>query len=743
MEQKLLTLLSIVSIVLHDGSYADFPFNNPSLPWDQRVDDLVGRLTLDEIKLQMSKGGAGPIAGPAPAIPRLGIGPYSWNTECLRGDVSSGNATAFPQAIGLAASFSPDLIYRVAEATSIEVRAKYNDYNRRKIYGDHKGVSCFSPVINIVRDPRWGRTQETYGEDPYLSGVLASHFVKGLQGNNTRYIRANAGCKHFDVHGGPENIPVSRFSFNAQVSDRDWRTTFLPQFKACVKAGTYNLMCSYNRINGVPSCANKKLLTDILRNEWNFTGYIISDQEAIENIIKTHHYFNNSVDTVAACVNAGCNLELSSNEVDPVYFAMEEAIQQGKLTEDMVRSRVKPLFYTRMRLGEFDPPSMNPYTKLDLSVVQSKAHQALALEAALKSFVLLKNDGQFLPRKSFNSVAVVGPMANNIQQLFGDYSPDVNPALTKTPLQAFQQVTPNLQYGAGCQDNRCKQYSSTEIQQAVKGVEEVYVFLGTGQEIESEGNDRPNLELPGMQKQLLLDTIYYANGTPVVVVLFNAGPLNISFIDKITQVPAIIACFFPAQATGDALIDILLNRNGAVPSARLPITWPMTIDQVPPITNYTMVGRTYRYFNGVPLYPFGYGLSYTRFDYSNLKIPTSIMAGMDLTGSVDISNIGGMAAEEVYQIYIRWMQPSVTVPHIQLADFNRVAIGVGQTVTVNFTVKAESMAVWIDANRGWVIEQGYMSLYAGGIQPFQKGANGYQELVATFLIKQSRFIGKY
>ncbi|KAK6170691.1 hypothetical protein SNE40_019019 [Patella caerulea] len=691
----------------------------------------------------MSKGGAGPIAGPAPAIPRLGIGPYSWNTECLRGDVSSGNATAFPQAIGLAASFSPDLIYRVAEATSIEVRAKYNDYNRRKIYGDHKGVSCFSPVINIVRDPRWGRTQETYGEDPYLSGVLASHFVKGLQGNNTRYIRANAGCKHFDVHGGPENIPVSRFSFNAQVSDRDWRTTFLPQFKACVKAGTYNLMCSYNRINGVPSCANKKLLTDILRNEWNFTGYIISDQEAIENIIKTHHYFNNSVDTVAACVNAGCNLELSSNEVDPVYFAMEEAIQQGKLTEDMVRSRVKPLFYTRMRLGEFDPPSMNPYTKLDLSVVQSKAHQALALEAALKSFVLLKNDGQFLPRKSFNSVAVVGPMANNIQQLFGDYSPDVNPALTKTPLQAFQQVTPNLQYGAGCQDNRCKQYSSTEIQQAVKGVEEVYVFLGTGQEIESEGNDRPNLELPGMQKQLLLDTIYYANGTPVVVVLFNAGPLNISFIDKITQVPAIIACFFPAQATGDALIDILLNRNGAVPSARLPITWPMTIDQVPPITNYTMVGRTYRYFNGVPLYPFGYGLSYTRFDYSNLKIPTSIMAGMDLTGSVDISNIGGMAAEEVYQIYIRWMQPSVTVPHIQLADFNRVAIGVGQTVTVNFTVKAESMAVWIDANRGWVIEQGYMSLYAGGIQPFQKGANGYQELVATFLIKQSRFIGKY
>ncbi|XP_050394883.1 uncharacterized protein LOC126812504 [Patella vulgata] len=739
MEIRIVACFVICAFIM--VTYADFPFNNPSLPWDQRVDDLVGRLTLDEIKLQMSKGGSGPHASPAPAIRHLGIGPYSWDTECLRGDAVAGNATSFPQAIGLAASFSPDLIYRVAEATSIEVRAKYNDYNRRKIYGDHKGVSCFSPVINIVRDPRWGRIQETYGEDPYLSGVLASYFVKGLQGNNTRYIRANAGCKHFDVHGGPENIPVSRFSFNAQVSERDWRTTFLPQFKACVDAGTYSLMCSFNRINGVPACANKKLLTDILRNEWNFTGYVISDQEAVENIITYHHYLNNSIDTAALCINAGLNLELSTNEVKPVYFAMEEAIQQGKLTEDMVRSRVKPLFYTRMRLGEFDPPSMNPYTKLDLSVVQSKAHQALALEAAIKSFVLLKNDEQFLPRKYLNSVAVVGPMANNIKQQFGDYSPDINPTVTTTPLQAFQNVASNVKYAAGCQDNTCTQYSSLQIQQAIKGVDGVYVCLGTGQEIESEGNDRSDLELPGHQLDLLLDVVKFANGKPVVLVLFNAGPLNISMIDTMTQVPAIIACFFPAQATGDALIDILLNRNGAVPSARLPVTWPMTMDQVPPITNYTMVGRTYRYSNGVPLYPFGYGLSYTRFSYSNLKIPTSIMAGMDLTGSVDISNIGGMAAEEVYQIYIVWAKAAVPVPRSQLADFNRVELGVDQTVTVKFRVKVETMAVWIDS-KGWKVESGPMKLYVGGQQPNQKKSTGSNILSSTFNIKHSIFTRK-
>ncbi|XP_046554126.1 probable beta-D-xylosidase 7, partial [Haliotis rubra] len=348
----------LVLVYVLTACHGDFPFRNTSLSWDERVEDLVGRLTVEEIMYQMTKGGTSPGNGPTPPIARLGIGPYSWNTECLRGDVEAGNATSFPQSLGLAAAWDPEVVFKVAEATSEEVRGKYNDFVKNKQYGTHKGISCFSPVINIMRDPRWGRNEETYGEDPYLTGQYAAHFVWGLQGDHPRYVRANAGCKHFDVYAGPEDIPVSRMSFNAN-------------------------------------------------------GYVVSDQGAIENIIGSHHYFNNTVDTVAACVNAGCNLELTSR-ADAVYLSMNrevfvlqrgkclfsvDAIKQGKLTEELVRERVKKLFYTRMRLGEFDPPSMNPYSTYDLSYVETKAHRDLAVWAATRTFVLLKNDGNFLPLK--------------------------------------------------------------------------------------------------------------------------------------------------------------------------------------------------------------------------------------------------------------------------------------------------------------------------------------------------------
>lgn len=275
----------------------DFPFRDPTLPWEERLDDLMARLTLKEMVLQMARGGA-KNNGPAPPIDRLGIGPYNWNTECLRGDVEAyGWATSYPQALGLAASFSPELIYQVANATATEVRAKHNIFASLGDYRDHTGLSCFSPVLNIMRHPLWGRNQETYGEDPFLTSELAVAFVMGLQGNHPRYIKASAGCKHFDVHGGPENIPTSRLNFDAKVEERDWRMTFLPQFEACARAGTFSFMCSYNRINGVPACANKKLLTDILRGEWGFQGYVVSDEGAVELIMVGHHFTHNFLDT--------------------------------------------------------------------------------------------------------------------------------------------------------------------------------------------------------------------------------------------------------------------------------------------------------------------------------------------------------------------------------------------------------------------------------------------------------------
>ncbi|XP_067674830.1 uncharacterized protein [Haliotis asinina] len=735
-------LPSILCVALTRG-LADFPFRNTSLSWSARVDDLVSRLTIDEIQRQMARGGAD--TDGTPPIPRLGIKPYSWNTECLRGDVRAGNATGFPQALGLAASFSPSLIYQIAEATSVEVRAKYNYYKSQGLSQNHMGVSCFSPVINIVRDPRWGRNQETYGEDPYQSGVLATSFVRGLQGNDARYVRANAGCKHFAAYDGPDNIPSSRFQFDAMVSERDLRTTFLPAFRACVKAGTYSFMCSYNSLNGVPACASKQLLTDILRSEWGFTGYVVSDEGAVGNVKSGHHYANTSVDIVADCVNAGCNLELSAHENNLKYYYMAEAIQQGKLTEETVRESVKPLFYTRMRLGEFDPPEMNPYSKLDLSVIENEAHQILAIEAAMKTFVLLKNMDNILPlkRDTFDKIAVVGPMANDTTQLFGDYAPATPSIFIRTVLQGLGKLAKSVNYAAGCDDNFCKHYDDVSVKKAVAMTEVIFVCLGTGQLIESESNDRYDINLPGDQLQLLQDVAANRNGTPVVLLLFNAGALNMTWADQSADIAAIMECFFPAQATGEALRRVMINEGpGSNPAGRMPATWPASEDQIFNITDYSMEGKTYRYFKGDPLYPYGYGLSYTQFSYVFLENPITITAGQDLHGMATVFNTGNIDGDEVIQVYIQWMNATQPTPKLQLAWFDRVTIPANREMNVNFTVSAESMAVWV-GNAGWTIEEGQMMLYVGGQQPNQKRQTSSNVFHANFKIVGSKFLGLY
>nr|XP_011418650.2 xylan 1,4-beta-xylosidase [Crassostrea gigas] len=742
-EMKSTTYISflVLAFLVPEGflHVQDYPFRNTSLPWDARVKDLVDRLTIEEIVVQMSRGGSGPRASPAPAVPRLGVGPFSWNTECLRGDVYAGNATSFPQALGLAATFSTEVICDVASATSIEVRAKFNDYQRRKIYGDHKGISCFSPVINIMRHPLWGRNQETYGEDPFLSGELAAIFVKCLQGDDPTYIRANAGCKHFDVHGGPENIPVSRFSFDAKVSEKDWRLTFLPAFKRCVQAGSYSLMCSFNRINGVPACGNKRLLTDILRTELGFTGYVVSDQEAIENIMTYHHYTNNSVDTAALCVKAGCNLELSTNEVKPTYFYIIDALKAGKLDKKDLVKTVSPLFYTRMRLGEFDPPDHNPYNFIDLSVIQSEEHRAISLNAAMKSFVLLKNKGGFLPiSKPFNTISVLGPMADNKYQQIGSYAPDVMPSYTSTPLQGLSKLSKGVQYAAGCNDNACSKYNRTEIQRAVNSSEIIFVCLGTGPMIENEDHDRASMELPGQQAQLLRDAITFsAKGVPIVLLLFNGGPVNITWADRSDRVVSIMECFFPAQETGEAVLRVVTNTgNSSNPAGRLPYTWPKYQDQIPSMVNYSMEGRTYRYFHGDPLYPFGYGLSYSTFNFTNAWMNPIISQGQDLTVRVEVHNEGPTDGDEVIQVYLKWLDTNETMPIHQLVGFERVSLRAKETLSWLITVRAENMAVW-NESRGFYIEPGRYRLYIGGQQPAQS-----KTLPSNVLVREFKIIPK-
>ncbi|XP_077989175.1 uncharacterized protein LOC144443528 [Glandiceps talaboti] len=710
-------LVTSALLLLVASSNGDYPFRNTSLSWNERVQDLVGRLTLDEMILQMARGGV-LTNGPAPPIDRLGIGPYSWNTECLRGDAKTGFATSFPQSIGLSASFDTDLIHQVSRAVAYEVRAKYNNYTKHKVYGDHKGLSCFSPVINIARHPLWGRNQETYGEDPYLTGSLAASYVIGLQGTHPRYIITNAGCKHFDVHGGPENIPTSRFSFDAKVSERDWRMTFLPAFHECVKAGTYSLMCSYNRINGVPACANKKLLIDILREEWKFIGYVISDESAVERIFEDHHYTKDMLETAIAAVNSGLNLELSHNLRNNTFMQISKAVQQGKIMESTVRERVAPLFYTRMRLGEFDPDEMNPYTKLNLSVVESPEHRELAINAAGKTFVLLKNTGNTLPiTGKIDSLAVVGPFADSPSVIYGTYAPDIS-NFTQTPRQGLSQLAPkSTKYASGCLTPSCSLYDAEAVEAAVKDTDLVVVCLGTGANIESESHDRSNLTLPGQQQRLLQDTVKFAKGKPVILLLFNAGPLDVSWAVNNDAVSAIVECFFPAQATGTALYRLFVNMEGSNPAGRLPMTWPKSMDQVPPMVDYSMEGRTYRYFKGEPLFPFGYGLSYTKFKYSDVKVtPSSVKPCNSVTVSVSVQNIGSLSGDEVIQLYISWNDASIPVPQQQLVGFNRTEMQPNQSISVSFTIVPHVMAVYTTQ---WVIEPGIYTVYVGGQQPNQ------------------------
>lgn len=706
-------------ILLVKECKADFPFRNVSLPIETRVEDLVSRLEMSELLVQMSRGGGGGDGSPVPAIPRLGIGTYSWGTECIHGDMA-GNSTSFPLSIGLAATFNPALMRTVAGAISTEVRARNNDYVKRGIYSGHTGLNCFSPVINIMRHPLWGRNQETYGEDPYLSGVLAKEFVTGLIGNDSRYYRANAVCKHFDAYGGPEDLPQSRLSFNAQVPEQDLFMTYLPQFKQCVESGALGVMCSYNSVNGIPACANKMLLTDVLRKQWNFTGFVISDSGAVEFLIVNHRYIQNIEEAAVACVEAGLNLELHAGSYARGAFDwLKYAVADGKLSKELVIERVKPLFYTRMKLGEFDPPGMNPYNSLDLSVIQSIPHRELSTLAAMQSFVLLKNDGVLPIKQVFRNVAIVGPFADNPVQQMGDYGPDVDLKYTSTVSSGLAGLGQNVVNVSGCKDTWCVDYDQKAVISAVQEADLVVVSLGTGPAVERENFDRESMLLPGYQPQLLKDVMLYARGR-VILLLFSAGPLDIRMAQG-PAVSAILQCFFPAQATGVALYNVLTNSHpDANPAGRLPFTWYASDEQVPSMTDYSMANRTYRYFNGEPMYPFGYGLSYTKFQYSDLEIsPLKVKAGENVTVRFVLTNVGSEAGEEVTQVYISWLNATVVTPKYQLVHFNRTMFYKGWTVNARVDIASEQMAVYVDG-KGFVIEPGEIVVYVGGQLPNQK-----------------------
>ena len=843
----------LVSCVLFPCRGQMLPFRNPDLPLEQRVADLVERMTLDEKTRQMLYN--------APGIERLNVPVYNWWNEALHGVARAGKATVFPQAIGLAATWDTDLMYRVAEVISDEARAKYFGSLRKGWTGIYEGLTFWSPNINIFRDPRWGRGMETYGEDPYLTGRLAVEFVRGMQGNDPRYFKTIATPKHFAVHSGPEPL---RHVFDAVVDDRDLLETYLPAFRATVlEAHAQSVMCAYNRFQGDPCCGSNELIQKILRERWGFDGYVVSDCWAIMDFYNTHKTSPNAPAAAASALIAGTDLNCGVS-----YDSLAAAVRLGLVPEHQVDSAVTRLFRARFKLGMFDPPESVPYSSIREGVNDSKEHRRIALEAARKSIVLLKNENGILPlRPNLRTVAVIGPNADDVEVLLGNYNG--TPVEPVTPLEGIRQRlgrSTKVLYARGCDvaegmttlklvpasalfsetnsgrgpglkgeyfnnselrgtpfetridraidfqwweeapvggmkadsfsvrwkgmlvapvsgryslggsmigrfrlfldDSLLVEFSDRHVVRAEwKDVElkagdarrisveyrdrrpdatvqllwsvpepdlknaaldaarksdAVILVMGLSPRLEGEempvqvpgfrGGDRTSLDLPSSQEELIKEVA--ALGKPLVLVLLNGSAVSVNW--AAAHVPAIVEAWYPGQAAGTAIAEVLFGDYS--PSGRLPVTFYQSVDQLPAFEDYRMAGRTYKYFNGSPLFPFGFGLSYTRFAYSNLKLPASIRSGENAVVSVDVRNSGKMAGEEVVQLYVSDLDASAPVPIRSLAGFRRILLKPGEKKKVSFTIEPRMLSL-IDQSSRRVVEPGKFEISIGGKQP--------------------------
>jgi beta-glucosidase len=692
------------------------PFWNPDLPVPARVEDLVARLTLEEKAAQMLH--------EAPAISRLGIPAYNWWNEGLHGVARAGIATVFPQAIALAAMWNTPRLHEVAVAISDEARAKHHEYLRKDDHGMYKGLTIWSPNINIFRDPRWGRGHETYGECPYLTARLGVAFCRGLQGDDPKYLKTVATAKHFAVHSGPEGL---RHSFDAQVSEKDLRETYLPAFEACVveaKAGS--IMSAYNRTNGEPCSGSKTLLGRILRDEWGFDGFVVSDCWAIRDIHEGHKVTATFEESSAMAVKAGCDLNCGC-----AYSHLPAAVAQGLVSEGEIDICLRRLFTARMRLGMFDPPERVPFASIPYEVNDCDQHRALARATARESMVLLKNANGLLPlRKDLRSIAVIGPNAHDAQILCANYFGI--PSRSVTPLDGIRAAVSaqtKVWYTDGCKllgtntDGLGRSGNLSEAISMAERADVVVLCLGLSAEIEGEQGDASNseaagdkvdLRLTGLQPVLLEQIV--ALGKPTVLVVLSGSALDLSWAQD--RVGAIVQAWYPGEEGGSALADILFGD--ASPGGRLPITFPRRVADLPDIKNYSMQGRTYRYLDKAPLYPFGYGLSYTRFAYSELAASkVRVPAGQSLQIFVTVQNVGDRAGDEVVQLYLKDLEVSCVVPHHSLRGWERVHLAPGGSRTISFELHPRDMAL-IDERGRRMLEPGRFRAYVGGSQPDER-----------------------
>lgn len=815
---------------------------------------LISQMTLEEKVSQMGY--------QSPAIERLNIPEYNWWNECLHGVGRAGRATVFPQAIGLSAMFDKDQMSKISEIISDEARAKHHEFASRGKRGIYQGLTYWTPNINIFRDPRWGRGMETYGEDPHLAGELAVRFIKGLQGDDPKYLKLVATAKHFAVHSGPE---ADRHSFNATPSPQDFLNTYSPHFEKVVKeAGVHSIMCAYNSYNGQPCCGNKDL-SSLLRDDWGFEGYIVSDCWAIRDFYDegAHKISADAKEASAVAVKAGTDLNCGDS-----YPALVDAVKEGLITEAELDVSLERLIEARLKLGLFAPEGAVKYENIPYDVVDSEKHRLAALETARKSIVLLKNEDNVLPldKNKIKKIAVIGSNADDLEVLLGNYNG--YPTEPMTPLKGLQQKLPDTEvsYAVGCKlaeglpvfetinssvlftdnsmntngltgqyfDNitfdgspkhtrvdktvdftwrttppfedmsydsysvrwsgiisvnktgnyalggeafssmklflddkllmsrndvhhpkkiyeyvkleagkkykirfECVQDNTEhsimrllwespndnlekEALEIAKDADAVVLYMGISPLLEGEemkvkvdgfsGGDRVHTKLPKTQTDLIKKIT--ALGKPTILVLLNGSALSINWENE--NIPAIIEAWYPGQAGGTAIADVIFGDYN--PAGRLPVTFYKDINDIPAFSDYDMKGKTYRYFKGDPLYEFGYGLSYTKFEYSNIKLPENLEVGNDVTIEVDVKNIGELRGDEVVQVYIENPNADAYNPHKSLVAFERVSFQPGEKKTLKFKIQKDQLSTVTDKGEK-IIQPGAYKISVGGAQP--------------------------
>jgi len=682
-------------------------FQNPDVSLEKRVDHLISLMTLEEKVDQLRYD--------SPAIPRLDIPEYNWWNECLHGVARNGRATIFPQAIGLAATWDTDLIHKIGDAIGTEARAKYNANSANGRRGIYQGLTFWSPNVNIFRDPRWGRGQETYGEDPYLTSRIGAAFVKGLQGNHPKYLKAAGMAKHYAVHNGPEKL---RHVFDATVSQKDLWETYLPAFEVLVReAKVAGVMGAYNRVNGDPACAHPYLMRDILRNSWGFEGYFTSDCWAIRDFFEGHNAVGTAAEAAALAINEGCNLNCGDT-----YPKLLEAVAKGYTTEAEIDRNLRELLPTRFKLGLFDPVGSTPFDTIVPEVIRSEEHVALTKEAATKSMVLLKNNNKALPlEKDVSGIFVTGPTATHAQALLANYyglSEDLKTFLEGIVGKVSPQTSVLYRQGALLDrpNNNPMDWFSGEAER----MEVTIAFMGISQLIEGEEGesilshhlgDRKEIGLPQNQVDFLKKI--RSKAKKLIVVLTAGSALAVPEVYEMAD--ALIYAWYPGEQGGAAMADILFGD--AVPSGKLPLTFVKRLEDLPPFDDYALKGRTYRYLDKEPLFPFGFGLSYTSFEFGPIILDKDkIRKGQSVNAQLRVRNSGAYAAEEVVQIYVSDLEASVDVPLHSLKGFQRIPLQPGESQSVTFTISPEMMEL-INNDGESVLEKGTFKIQIGGTSP--------------------------